>query len=161
MVLLTSYWNYLYQKKYIRWYVVLLPILWLVIILSYGWWKDTNVIADYWAITLWSLQSILVFFMIVMSAIFMRRMYRLHNTESNINNLPEHLHLILLPIYNEPVAVIEKSIDSLVAQSLAAKKYISIVISIEEKRVDFTKVKQHFLKRYSGCFRFFYVTKHP
>jgi len=156
-----SYWKYLKQRKVFRWYLILLPILWLAIILSYGWWDHTNVIADYWAIILWLLQSALVFFMITMSGVFMIRMYRLHIAKPNTQALPDHLHLILLSIYNEPIAVIERSLDSILSQSLSAKKHVVIVLGIEQKRGDFVAVKQYFLNRYADCFRFFYVTEHP
>lgn len=149
------------EKQIFRFYLLVIPVLWAVLFLSFYSWRVGPGFADTFALTLWSIQAIVMVLMIVLSALFMRRMIAEDkNTIKEQHPLFDRLdQLVLLPCYNEPSEVIMATLDSLAAQTVSHQ--ITVVVSFEEKSPDLENSRRLLEQKYAGTFRGFFVTVHP
>ncbi len=114
------------SKQIVRYYLLIIPILWIVLFFSYYSWRIGFDFGDGFALTLWIAQDIIMVLMIVLSAVFMRRMIRESRGElDDIHPKFDSLtHVALLPCYNEPASVLMATLDALVAQSVADRLFV-------------------------------------
>lgn len=153
--------QYCRERQIFRFYLLLIPILWTILVLSVYSWRIGIDFGDAFALSLWTCQAVTMALMMVLSAVFMVRMTR-EDTRPNEALHPgveAHNHLALLPCYNEPVEVLSATLDSLARQTVA--KQISVILSFEEKSPDREASRGSLEKKYADSFRDFFVTVHP
>ncbi|MBW8639672.1 glycosyltransferase family 2 protein [Hoeflea sp. WL0058] len=149
------------SKQILRYYLIIIPILWIVLFFSYYSWRIGFDFGDRFALTLWIAQDIIMVLMIVLSAIFMRRMIRESRSElDDIHPKFDSLtHVVLLPCYNEPPSVLMATLDALVAQSVADR--LIVVMSFEESSPDLDETRRTLEAKHRESFRAFHITIHP
>lgn len=71
------------------------------------------------------------------------------------------LHLVIIPTYKEPQYILERTLDSLLSQTLP-KKQIAVVIAQEDRAPDEDKIDKmsNLKKKYFGNFGHFLITLH-
>ena len=142
-----------------RWYLIIVPLLWLMIFVSLGWLDEEKIVADGWAIFLWLFQGVLMIGILMMASLFTRRMFREDGLERTPN--PAIYHLVILPCYREPIRVMSQSIDTIANQSTSAKENVILVVSLEERTPDAQEMIKELNDLYRSRFLRFEVTVHP
>ena len=153
--------QYCRTHQIFRFYLILIPILWAILVLSFASWRIGVDFGDAFALSLWSCQAVVMVLMMVLSAVFLRRMIR-ENTGSVTAPHPDTDrldHLVLLPCYNEPVTVIAATLDSLARQSDPQR--IRVMVSFEEKSPDLDNSMRLLNAKYADSFGDFHITVHP
>src|SRR4030042_2123733 len=70
-------------------------------------------------------------------------------------------HVILIPSYKEPLYILRRTLKGVVKQSYPTK-YISVVLSLEEREGKPAKIKADtLLKEFKNSFEHFFITYHP
>ncbi len=148
-------------RQIFRFYLLILPVLWGILLLSFYSWNIGFGFGDAFAMLLWTSQAIVMLLMIGLSAVFMRRMIseQANTTKEKHPFFNQLNHLVLLPCYNEPVKVVMATLDSLATQTVSEQ--ITVVVSLEEKTPDQKRTARLLKDRYSESFRDFGVTVHP
>ncbi len=153
--------KYCKDRQIFRFYIIIIPILWAILFLSFYSWRIGIDFADAFALLLWSGQAIIMALMMVLSGVFMGRMIA-EDKRVIRDKLPasEHLkHLVLLPCYNEPLSVVVATLDSLVGQTVG--KQLVVVVSFEESSPDLPESKRLLEQKYADTFHDFHITVHP
>ena len=68
-------------------------------------------------------------------------------------------HLVIICTYKEPIHILERTLDSLVGQSLS-KKQISVILGFESREKDWQLKAKELEKKYQKKFAFFLVNEH-
>lgn len=155
--------SYLKKNKIIRWYLVLIPISWLALLLSYSAWQSIDALEGWWVIALWGVQTLLMCYMLVMSSLFFIRMMKWDKQLSaGQHQEKNHIrHVVLLPFYRERLAIVESSLKRLCQQSIDVKDKLIVVISLEEKTPDADQLTAIIQEKYQHFFHALIVIKHP
>ncbi|MEM0966495.1 MAG: hypothetical protein AAGJ81_10135 [Verrucomicrobiota bacterium] len=158
---MTRFFTYCREHQIFRFYLLVIPVLWAILLTAVFSLHPRTDFTDYFSLSLWSLQAVVMVLMMILSTRFMHRMIAEHRASlSDPHPSQEKLtHLVLLPCYNEPVKVLMATLDSLAEQT--ASHQLFVVISLEEKSPDRDQTKATLEEHYRGRFQNFYVTVHP
>jgi len=68
-------------------------------------------------------------------------------------------HLVIIPSYKEPLYLIERALQSLLAQKLP-RRQLSVILAFEEREIGWEKKAAVILRKFRGKFGDFLITKH-
>ncbi|HCM37312.1 MAG: hypothetical protein UV61_C0006G0163 [Candidatus Gottesmanbacteria bacterium GW2011_GWB1_43_11] len=69
-------------------------------------------------------------------------------------------HVVIIPEFKEPITVLEETLTNLLKQDFPLSHLI-IVLATEAKDAEATTTSQYLKAKFSGKFKYFWVTKHP
>jgi len=88
------------------------------------------------------------------------KVYDWLNDVKKLDNWEKVHHLIIIPTYKEPIATIERGIES-IANQVYPKEKISVVLATEKREKEAKQKGEILSKKYKDTFANFIVTSHP
>lgn len=70
-------------------------------------------------------------------------------------------HIIIIPTYQEPLRVLESSIETMANQELDPKKHISVVVAFEKREKEAFKKEKILKEKFGKSFAHLFFTHHP
>ncbi|WP_298770456.1 glycosyltransferase family 2 protein [uncultured Shewanella sp.] len=149
------------NRQIFRWYLLLLPTLWGILFLAGHLWQVNPEKGYHFSIMIWGLQASLMLLMIVLSGYFFSRMLIENKKVITVPNKAATKHLIIIPCFEEPIEVIQQSIESILKQTINAQHNIILNISFEAKSPNLNASKHTLKGKYETRFYLFNITVHP
>lgn len=153
--------SYIKRQQILRWYLLLLPILWSILFLADFLWDINPHKGNSFALFIWGLQAIMMLFMIFSSGYFFVRMLFENKKSIEQASITDTKHLIILPCYEEPIEVINQSIQYILNQTVNIKNNVVLIVSFEAKSPQLDTSTQTLFEAYQEKFYLFDVCVHP